>query len=159
MTIPKGIKVVAPKYDKSYDERVIQLAKQGATIAIMADDIGVSIDQLKEWERTKKSFKEAMAVAMTSSRAFHEKRLIESYNNKDSNSTLIQSLLKANFGDVYQTSTYQPAGKNGGKNNEPLNEIDYQGEITKLLESLRSSDEQESKPVGKMVGRKDVVAE
>lgn len=130
--------ISAKRYLKEYDDQVMELGKGGATIAIMADALSVSIEQLEDWARTKKSFKDALSVAMTSSRAFHERRLIESYTNKDSNSTLIQSLLKANFGDVYTNSTYQPAGTAGkGKKADLSEPIDFNAEIASLIRELR----------------------
>jgi hypothetical protein len=147
MRISRDIKATLPKYDKSYDQRVVELAKQGATEAIMADDLGVSIEQLREWAKGKKSFKDAMAVAMTSSRAFHERRLIESYNSKDGNSTLIQSLLKANFSDVYTNSTYQPASQ---RKEKEVEQIDFQGAIADLIQELKDADDK--MPSGEMRG-------
>ncbi|WP_216245326.1 hypothetical protein [Polynucleobacter sp. AP-Capit-er-40B-B4] len=119
----------------------------------MADELGVSVDQLEDWARSKKLFKQALSVAMTSSRAFHERRLIESYSNKDSNSTLIQTLLKANFGDAYQTSTYQPVGSGGrNKKQDVADPIDFQLEISALLMELRGSGD--STPIGVMKNKK-----
>ena len=113
--------------------------------------MSVSIEQLEDWARARKSFKDALSVAMTSSRAFHERRLIESYTNKDSNSTLIQSLLKANFGDVYTNSTYQPAGAAGkGKKADLAEPINFNEEIASLIRELRG----DSAPSGSIRGKK-----
>ncbi len=141
----------AKGYLKDFDDQVIELGKNGATMAIMADALSVSIEQLEDWARVKKSFKDALSVAMTSSRAFHERRLIESYTNKDSNSTLIQSLLKANFGDVYTNSTYQPAGTGGKSKKADLAEpINFNEEIASLIRELRV----DSTPGGSIRGKK-----
>jgi len=152
--ISKFIKIIPiPKYQKEFEDRIIELGKAGATPSIMADELGVSVDQLEDWARSKKLFKQALSVAMTSSRAFHERRLIESYSNKDSNSTLIQTLLKANFGDAYQTSTYQPVGSGGrSKKQEISDPIDFQTEISALLKELRG--DEDSKPIGIMKCKK-----
>jgi hypothetical protein len=143
--------ISAKGYLKDFDDQVIELGKGGATIAIMADALSVSIEQLEDWARAMKSFKDALSVAMTSSRAFHERRLIESYTNKDSNSTLIQSLLKANFGDVYTNSTYQPTGMAGkGKKADLAEPIDFNAEIASLIHELRV----DSAPSGSKRGKK-----
>lgn len=142
-----------PKYQKEYEDLVVVLGKAGATDAIISDELGISTEQLIEWERTRKTFAEAMKRSRTSSRAFHERALMAAYSSKEGNPTLIQSLLKANFSDSYQNATYQGVGKGGNKKDEAVASIDFQAEIETLLNTLRSLDD-EPKTNGRMVGRK-----
>lgn len=157
MTIPKGIKVVAPKYHKDMDELVVRLGKEGATDAMLADSLDVSTEQMADWESKHKSFRDALARARTSSKAMHERSLMAAYSSKEGNPALIQSLLRANY-DGYQNSTYQPVGKQGGnKGKEQAETIDFNAEIQKLLDTLKAAgdEDDDADPRGKMkVGNK-----
>ena len=161
MAIPKGIKIVAPKYDKSFDELVIRLGKEGATDAILADAMEVSTAQMSEWEGKHKSFREALARARTSSMATHERSLMLAFTSKEGNAQLIQSLLRANY-DGYQNSTYQPVGKQANaKGKEPVETIDFNAAIEQLLADLKAAEKEEdeedprAKPQIGLRGRND----
>ncbi len=157
MSIPKGIKVVMPKYRKELDELVVKLGKEGATDAIIADSLDISTDQMAEWESKYKSFKEALARARTSSKAMHERSLMAAYSSKEGNPALIQSLLRANY-DGYQNSTYQPVGKQAnGRGKEPAEIVDYNKMIDDLIATLRDGDDQQEQnaPSGRMVNKKN----
>jgi len=120
------------KYQLSFADEVISLGKQGFTRSMIAANFGVAVDMLDTWAAKKAAFKDGLAIAMTASQAFHEKKLIESYNNKDGNSSLISQLLRANFGDVYKSSTDNSKPKAHATEN-----INFDEQITKLLADLK----------------------
>jgi hypothetical protein len=120
------------KYQLKFADVVIALGKQGFTRSMMAANFGVAVDMLDTWAAKKAAFKDGLAIAMTASQAFHEKKLIESYNNKDGNSSLISQLLRANFGDVYRSST------DNSKTKTPTTEnINFAEELSNLIEELK----------------------
>jgi hypothetical protein len=122
------------KYQLHFADDVIKLGKQGFTRSMMAAHFGVAVDMLDLWASKKSAFKEGLAIAMTASQAFHETKLIESYNNKDGNSSLISQLLRANFGDVYKSSTDNSRSKLATTEN-----INFNEEINKLLADLKAA--------------------
>lgn len=123
--------VKLPKYQNEFADRAIELGKLGYTKAMIAAHFGVGEVQLNDWAGRKKGFKEALEVTMTASQAYHESKLLESYENKNANASLITQMLRANFSDKYKSSTdntKKPAAQ------EP--QIDFNAEIAKLIAEL-----------------------
>jgi len=69
---------------------------------------------------------------MTASQAFHEEKLIQAYDNKDANASLVTNLLRANFSDTYKSST---EGARASKAT-PAEKIDFSAEVQRLIEAL-----------------------
>ena len=124
--------ITQTKYQLKFADDVIALGKQGFTRSMMAAHFGVAVDMLDTWSAKKAAFKDGLAIAMTASQAFHEKKLIESYNNKDGNSSLISQLLRANFGDVYKSST-----DNSKPKAQTTENINFAAEISNLIAELK----------------------
>jgi hypothetical protein len=123
------------KYQLSFADEVIGLGKQGFTRSMIATHFGVAVDMLDTWSAKKPAFKDGMAIAMTASQAFHEAKLIQAYENKDANASLVTNLLRANFGDTYKSST------DGAKTIKTSNpeKINFAAEVEALIESLKGA--------------------
>jgi len=102
---------VKPKYTHALCGKVVQLGKGGATESNIAAELGVGLVQLRQWVRSKPLFEEALEVALTASKSFHERRLQESYEKKDGNASLIIALLRANWPESYQSTQYNGSTK------------------------------------------------
>lgn len=129
-------RVKVPKFSNLFCDEVIALGKTGATESMFAAHFGVGTDILQEWASRKPAFREALNIAMTASQAFHEKRLLESYDNKDANSSLITQFLRVNFSDKYKSST----DNSGIKAKQAAAEaVDYTAVVSDLIKQLKSA--------------------
>ena len=121
------------KYQLSFADEVIVLGKQGFTLSMIAAHFGVAAEMLNTWSAKKPAFKEGLGIAMTASQAFHEAKLIQAYENKDANASLVTNLLRANFGDTYKSSTDSAKANKTSS----LEKVDYTAEVEALIESLK----------------------
>lgn len=127
-----------PKYTNALCGRVVELGKGGATESNIAAELGAGLVQLRKWVKAKPSFGEALEVALTASKSFHERRLQESYEKKDGNASLIIALLRANWPESYQSSQYNGAAKSKGSKQEEVDPDCYQREINELIKKLKT---------------------
>lgn len=127
--------VNTPKYQLIFADEVIELGARGYTKSMIAAYFGVSVEMLDTWAAKKPAFKEGMSVAMTASQAFHEQKLIQAYDNKDANASLVTNLLRANFGDTYKSSTDSARASKAGVPEKN----DYQAEINALIQLLKAA--------------------
>ncbi len=122
------------KYQLTFADEVVELGKQGFTRSMIAAHFGIAVEMLDTWSAKKSAFKEGLAIAMTASQAFHESKLIQAYENKDANASLVTNLLRANFGDVYKSSTDSSKVKVS-----PTESIDFSAEISRLIADLQAA--------------------
>lgn len=125
-----------PKYSKKYCAKVINLGNQGATESNIAAELGIGLVQLKQWVRDEPEFGEALEVALTASKSFHERRLQESYEKKDGNASLIIALLRANWPESYQSTQYSGTTKSKRGKQEEVDPDYFRREVNKLIAEL-----------------------
>ena len=128
-----------PKYNNELCGKVVQLGKGGATESNIAAELGVGLIQLRKWVKDKPAFGEALEVALTASKSFHETRLQESYEKKDGNASLIIALLRANWPESYQSTQYSGIGKSKSSKQEEVDPDYYRCEIDELIMQLNST--------------------
>ena len=128
-----------PKYKNQLCGTVVELGKGGATESNIAAELGIGLAQLRQWVKAKPAFGEALEVALTASKSFHERRLQESYEKKDGNASLIIALLRANWPESYQSSQYNSAAKSKGGKQEEMDHDFFQREISELIRQLNKS--------------------
>ena len=129
---------VKPKYNNELCGKVVQLGKGGATESNIAAELEVGLIQLRKWVKDKPAFGEALEVALTASKSFHERRLQESYEKKDGNASLIIALLRANWPESYQSTQYNGAGKSRSSKQEEVDPDYYRREIDELIRQLNA---------------------
>jgi len=127
-----------PKYNSNLCGKVVQLGKGGATESNIAAELGVGLVQLRKWIKDKPAFAEALEVALTASKSFHERRLQESYEKKDGNASLIIALLRANWPESYQSTQYSGTGKSKPSKQEEVDPDYYRREIDELIRQLNA---------------------
>jgi len=130
---------VKPKYSNQFCTQVVELGKGGATESNIATELGIGLVQLRQWVKDKTAFGEALEVALTASKSFHERRLQESYEKRDGNASLIIALLRANWPESYQSTQYSGAGKSKGSKQEEVDPDYFNREIQKLLNELKTT--------------------
>jgi hypothetical protein len=130
---------VKPKYKNDLCGTVVELGKGGATESNIAAELGIGLVQLRQWVKTKPEFAEALEVALTASKSFHERRLQESYEKKDGNASLIIALLRANWPENYQSTQYNGIAKSKGGKQEAVDPDYFQSEIAKLISQLKEA--------------------
>jgi hypothetical protein len=128
---------IKPKYKNELCGTVVELGKGGATESNIAAEIGIGLVQLKEWVKAKPAFREALEVALTASKSFHERRLQESYEKKDGNASLIIALLRANWPESYQSTQYNGASKAKLAKDEGIDPEYYQRQLYELIRELK----------------------
>ena len=123
------------KYRPRFCQRVIELAREGYSVAELAADLDVSIQSLYEWKEPHPAFSEAMTRAGQLSLAWWEKQAREnlvSEQGRALNATLWSKYLAANHPDPYrETKAIQLTGKDGG----PIETLQH------LVESVEDEDE------------------
>ena len=127
---------IKPKYKSELCGTVVELGKGGATESNIAAELGIGLVQLRQWVKAKPAFGEALEVALTASKSFHERRLQESYEKKDGNASLIIALLRANWPESYQSSQYSGSTKSKGSKQEEVDPDYYKREIDELIRQL-----------------------
>lgn len=130
---------VKPKYQTQLCGKVVELGKGGATESNIAADLGIGLVQLRQWVKAKPAFGEALEVALTASKSFHEHRLQESYEKKDGNASLIIALLRANWPESYQSTQYNGAAKSKGGKQEEVDPDYYRREVDELIRQLKAA--------------------
>ena len=127
-----------PKYKSECCGKVVELGKGGATESNIATELGIGLVQLRQWVKDKPAFGEALEVALTASKSFHERRLQESYEKKDGNASLIIALLRANWPESYQSTQYSGTGKSKSGKQEEVDPDYYRREINELIRQLNA---------------------
>ncbi len=125
-----------PKYKNVLCGRVVELGKGGATESNIAAELGIGLVQLRQWVKVKPEFGQALEVALTASKSFHERRLQESYEKKDGNASLIIALLRANWPESYQSTQYSGTTKSKGGKQEEVDPDYFRREVNKLIAEL-----------------------
>jgi len=106
MAAPKGNKFSPgrpSKYDSSMDDKVIELGRQGKTVASAAVACGISLETLHDWSnpnstRFVPSFSEALRVFRTLSREVWEQRVADGVYDKEINSQVLALLMRNQHG-------------------------------------------------------------
>lgn len=130
---------IKPKYKNELCGRVVDLGKGGATESNIAAELGIGLVQLRQWVKAKPEFGEAIEVALTASKSFHERRLQESYEKKDGNASLIIALLRANWPESYQSTQYNGTTKSKGGKQEEVDPDYFRCEVDKLISQLKKT--------------------
>lgn len=88
-------------YRPEYCERIIELAKEGKSVAEWASDIGVARSSLWEWCQEHEDFSAAFMRAKTEEQAALERLARENFGNKNFNANLWIKSAQARFRDDY----------------------------------------------------------
>lgn len=128
---------IKPKYKNELCGTVVELGKGGATESNIAAELGIGLVQLRQWVKAKPAFGEALEVALTASKSFHERRLQESYEKKDGNASLIIALLRANWPESYQSTQYNGATKGKMGKGEEVDPEYYKQRVDQLIRELK----------------------
>jgi hypothetical protein len=128
-----------PKYKNELCGKVVELGKGGATESNIAAELGIGLVQLRQWVKAKPEFAEAIEVALTASKSFHERRLQESYEKKDGNASLIIALLRANWPESYQSTQYSGLAKSKGGKQEAVDPDYFKRQVDMLIRQLKES--------------------
>jgi len=118
---------------------VVELGKGGATESNIAAELGIGLLQLRQWVKAKPEFAEAIEVALTASKSFHERRLQESYEKKDGNASLIIALLRANWPESYQSTQYNGSIKSKSGKQESVDPDYFKREVQVLISQLKGT--------------------
>lgn len=132
MTYIKG------KYKNELCRKVVGLGKGGATESNIAAELGIGLVQLRQWVKDKPEFGEALEVALTASKSFHERRLQESYEKKDGNASLIIALLRANWPESYQSTQYSGVGRSRAGKQDEVDPDLFRREVDELIRQLKA---------------------
>ena len=127
-----------PTYSKRCCAKVIELGNQGATESNIAAELGIGLMQLKQWVRDQPEFGEALEIALTASKSFHERRLQESYDKKDGNASLIIALLRANWPESYQSTQYSGVGRSKSGKQDEVDPDLFRREVDDLIRQLKT---------------------
>jgi len=130
---------IKPKYQTQLCGKVVELGKGGATESNIAAELGIGLVQLRQWVKAKPQFGEALEVALTASKSFHEHRLKESYEKKDGNASLIIALLRANWPESYQSTQYNGAAKSKGGKQDEVDPDYFKREVDELIRQLNAA--------------------
>ena len=128
---------IKPKYKNELCGTVVELGKDGATESNIAAELGIGLVQLRQWVKAKPAFGEALEVALTASKSFHERRLQESYEKKDGNASLIIALLRANWPESYQSTQYNGATKGKMGKGDEVDPEYYKQRVDQLIRELK----------------------
>lgn len=93
------------KYKKEYCERIINLGKQGYSIAEMADDLDVVINTLKSWAEEHSEFLIAFTRAKDASKSWWERKSRINLENRDFQQPLWSRSMAARFPEDYRESS------------------------------------------------------
>ena len=128
---------IKPKYKNELCGTVVELGKGGATESNIAAELGIGLVQLRQWVKAKPAFGEALEVALTASKSFHERRLQESSEKKDGNASLIIALLRANWPESYQSTQYNGATKGKMGKGDEVDPEYYKQRVDQLIRELK----------------------
>ena len=128
---------IKPKYKNELCGTVVELGKGGATESNIAAELGIGLVQLRQWVKAKPAFGEALEVALTASKSFHERRLQESYEKKDGNASLIIALLRANWPESYQSTQYNGSTKGKMGKGDEVDPEYYKQRVDQLIRELK----------------------
>lgn len=97
------------KYKKEFCDIVVELGKQGYSIAMMASKIGVAKQSLYNYSAQYPEFLDAMRLSLTHAQSFHEHLQLEAVKGdlKDFNSQVHQLIMKNRFRDDYSDTSTQ----------------------------------------------------
>lgn len=96
-------------YRLEFCDRVIELGKQGLSVAEMAADVGVAKFTLLRWEAAHEEFRDAMAIARTLAQAWWEEKgrshIVNEPNGPSLNSSLYSRSMAARFPDDWRENS------------------------------------------------------
>lgn len=103
------------KYRPEYCEQIIELGKQGKSIAQMASHFDVDKASIFDWDKSHPDFSTALARAKAHSQTWWENTAQQNMDNRNFNAQLWLKSVASRFRDDYteQTKT-EITGKDGG---------------------------------------------
>lgn len=102
------------KYMLEHCDAVIEMGKEGLSLAEMADRLEVSIQTIYNWANAHEEFFEALQRAKTSSQAWWERDARENLRSKEYNAALWAKSMAGRFREVYGS---QPVVQTNVQNN------------------------------------------
>lgn len=125
--------VANPTEIQTMCDLVRSLGLNGATINVMALELGLSLDELADARKEHLTFDKAVRTALDHSLGWHEKRLIENADNKAFSSQTATAILRSGWPDQYEGSVYRKESAKA----KPEAKEDYQAIVNNLLRQLR----------------------
>jgi hypothetical protein len=138
------------KYDPALCEKVVELGKLGKSRWAIASELGITPNNLKEWEAVHEDFRAALAISRQDSLAYWEalaeNHMIEFPGGPKINTGLWSRSMAARFPEQYrENSKVELTGKNDG----PI-EVDHVHDFTgELLNELLAMRQANAKPSDK----------
>lgn len=143
-TPPKVIK--APKLTKQQIadlcESIVAMGRdEGATPRIIGRRINMSGAEIDALRKESHEFDTAWIKANEFALSFHEELIVKNLENKNFNSALSNQLLRANFPQTYEASTYKVAQEKtaAASSTSAMTHDDYRREVDKLLKDLSAA--------------------
>lgn len=103
------------EYRVEFCERVVELGREGKSVAQIAADLGYCKQTIYTWKDKHPEFAEAMAFAMTLSQAWWEGKAQDNLATPGFNATLWAKNVNCRFSDDYaERQKHEVSGPNGG---------------------------------------------
>lgn len=97
-----------------YCERVVELGKQGASVAAMACAFDVSRDSIYEWARVHEEFSDALSRAKEWSQVYWEEKGEKGLEADKFNGGVWAKIVGCRFADYQDRNKVEHSGPNGG---------------------------------------------
>lgn len=143
-TPPKAVK--APKLTKqqilTLCESIVAMGRdEGATPRIIGRRINMTGAEIDALRKESHEFDSAWIKANEFALSYHEELIVKNLENKNFNSALSNQLLRANFPQTYEASTYKVAQEKtqAATNTSTMTHEDYQREVAQLLKELSAA--------------------
>lgn len=143
-TPPKAVK--PPKLTKQQItelcESIVAMGRdEGATPRIIGRRINMSGAEIDALRKESHEFDTAWIKANEFALSYHEELIVKNLENKNFNSALSNQLLRANFPQTYEASTYKVAQEKtaAASNTSTMTHEDYQREVQKLIAELSAA--------------------
>lgn len=143
-TPPKAVK--AQKLTKQQIaelcESIVAMGRdEGATPRIIGRRINMSGAEIDALRRESHEFDTAWIKANEFALSYHEELIVKNLENKNFNAALSNQLLRANFPQTYEASTYKVAQEKtaAASSTSTMTHDDYRREVDKLLKDLAAA--------------------
>jgi len=129
------------KYKPEYCEQIIELGKQGKSIAQMAAAFDVDKASVYRWADEEETFRTALARARTYSQTWWEDKAQQNLGTRDFNAQLWLKSVASRFRDDYtEKQVTEVSGPNGGAiKTESVTKIDTRGLDEDQRETLKAA--------------------
>ena len=127
MAAKKAKKTFTPEMAQA----ILELGQQGASQKAMYAAIGISKDTAAKWKEENADFKEIMSLATTYGQSYWENMLLANIENRSFNSRVAEIALRGQYPEDYKDVKEIKA------NVKQEVVVDFNGEISKLIEALK----------------------